>query len=256
MARPKKQRTPKTLFSKRLYRILGDKNIHEFENKYGLSSGQISRFFDGAEPRLSAIEAIVKGTGCRADWLLFGEGEPFGSGQGREDIIDSPPKHNAERWNEEIPFVRPDSLQIVGEAAADETQGSRAGVFGEDDRAIWDAVDIPPTTRMVRIIGDSMSPVLLDGQYAMVGEEYPEGKITENREIVVAQVTDGLMDFSPVDSHWEGVYCKRVVDSGDTWLFLSINPVGAPFTVAKSNCRLWPVIGVWFGGHGRPPAED
>ncbi len=77
MARPKTKKDPKTLFGKRLNYLFNGKNFLDFERKHGLSNGQISKFIDGVEPRLSAIEAIIKGTGCNAAWLITGEGEPF-----------------------------------------------------------------------------------------------------------------------------------------------------------------------------------
>jgi hypothetical protein len=35
----------------------------------------------------------------------------------------------------------------------------------------------------------------------------------------------------------------------------SIGPTGVPFTVAKTNCRIWPVIGEWFAGKGESPED-
>ncbi len=77
----------------------------------------------------------------------------------------------------------------------------------------------------------------------------------KNYEIVVAdvEVRDGEQAGS--DARWEGVYCKRIVDMGTVWLFLSINSTGTPFTVAKANCRVWPVIGVYFAGKGKIPED-
>jgi hypothetical protein len=55
---------------------------------------------------------------------------------------------------------------------------------------------------------------------------------------------------------WTGTYCKRIIDAGDYWCFLSISTVGtSPFLAAKVNCRLWPVIGVWFAGEGKAPED-
>ncbi len=164
---------------------------------------------------------------------------------------------NATRPREPINFVlNAKEIPVVGRAAADETQGSRAGFFPPDPEAHFDQVTIPETTAAVEIIGDSMSPVLLHGQFALLGPEY-SGPYDhpKNYEIVVAdiEVKDG--DQAGSDERWEGVYCKRVVDAGDVWVFLSINQTGTPFSVAKANCRVWPVIGVWFAGKGKPPED-
>ena len=167
------------------------------------------------------------------------------------------PQHNATRWHENIDImVSPESLTVVGEAAADVSHGSRAGIFPDDALSIWDEVEIPTSTRMVKIKGESMAPVLLDGQYAMVGTEYISHNVPKDREIVVAEVKVVNEEQAGSDRPWEGVYCKRVSDGGDVWIFQSINTIGDMFSIAKDNCRLWPVIGVWFAGRGKPPEED
>lgn len=174
-----------------------------------------------------------------------------------DDDDKSAPAYNASRPREPINFVlEAKDLPVVGKAAADETHGSRAGFFPPDPEARFEQMAIPETTSAVEIIGDSMSPVLLNGQYALLGPEYigPYDQ-PKNYDIVVAdvEVKDGEQDGS--DTRWEGVYCKRIVDAGDIWVFLSINTTGTPFSAAKANCRIWPVIGVWFAGKGKPPED-
>lgn len=153
-------------------------------------------------------------------------------------------------------MVAPESLPVVGAAAADETAGRHPGVLPEDAGRIWEDVIIPRSSRMVKVIGDSMSPVILGGQYAIIGEETVPPAVPRNRDIVMAEVADGGSGQPGSVRRWEGVYCKRVADAGASWLFTSINVTGKPFTVQKRNCRLWPVIGVWFAGQGVPPEED
>jgi hypothetical protein len=75
MGRSKKSKAPKTLFSKRIARLFNGKNFSEFERNHGLSIGQISKMIDGVEPKLSTLEAVLKGTGCNPAWLILGEGE-------------------------------------------------------------------------------------------------------------------------------------------------------------------------------------
>ncbi|MDR3077723.1 MAG: hypothetical protein LBV15_03040 [Planctomycetota bacterium] len=150
----------------------------------------------------------------------------------------------------------PMQLSVVGNAAADETQGARAGFFPADADSFFEQVTIPETTHMVQIIGDSMAPVLLGGQYAFIGPEYV-GRYDKpgNGEIVIADIQPDAAEAQPVrvSRRREGVFCKRALDAGDLWVFLSINHTGTPFSAAKANCRLWPVVGVWFAGAGRPP---
>lgn len=148
-------------------------------------------------------------------------------------------------------------LKAVGNAAALEKGSSIRGIF-DDEGGFWDEEEIPETTHLVRVRGDSMYPMIMHGQYAMVGPQYmfERGDVPGDRDIVIAEIVVQENDIGGVDSEWEGVHCKRIQDAGDLWLFTSINPSGASFTVAKDNCRLWRVIGVYFAGKGKPPEED
>lgn len=150
----------------------------------------------------------------------------------------------------------PRHFRVVGEAAAFEGNGARVGGFGENDRSIWEDVEIPGETYFVRAIGDSMSPLILDGQYAMVGPEYLRGAAPKDGDIVVAEVKANEPEQAGSDAPWEGVYVKRVFNAESTWLFRSINPAYQDFPIHKNDCRMWPVIGVYFAGKGKPPKED
>jgi hypothetical protein len=167
------------------------------------------------------------------------------------------PAPNVARPREPVSVVRrPLELIVVGNAAADETRGAMAGFFPSDPGTYFERVSIPESTSMIQIIGDSMSPVILAGQYAFMGPEYAGiYRHPKNGEIVVADVSIRDEEQAGSDARWEGVYCKRIVDAGDIWVFLSVNHTGTPFSVAKVNCRIWPVVGVWFAGKGTPPED-
>lgn len=195
-------------------------------------------------------EAEKAGAFNSADVFMFRDKRKFPPGW-------LPPAAENKTAHEPVPFVlETKNIAVVGKAAADETQGARAGFFPPDPEAQFDEIFIPEFTSAVEIIGDSMSPVLLNGQYALLGPEYV-GTYDQPKdyEIVVADVEIKDDSQEAIDKRWEGVYCKRIVDAGDTWLFLSINHTGTPFTIAKANCRIWPVVGVWFAGKGVPPEE-
>ena len=167
------------------------------------------------------------------------------------------PSPNVIRPRGPVPFVvQARSFPVIGRAAADESQGQRAGFFPDDPERQWDPVTIPETTCMVEIIGNSMSPVLLNGQYALLGPMHtPPFDQPRNYDIVVADVQVEDEEQEGSDKRWEVVYCKRIIDASDVWVFLSINATGVPFTIAKTNCRTWPVVGVWFAGKGEPPED-
>lgn len=226
------------------------------------------RLFEGGSIPETAVLKILDDYGYSIEWLLLNRGEMKKSGDhpAVPMIADSEikaatgafPKPNAIAQRGSLDLTRkPQAFHVVGQAAADESHGNKAGIFPQDAGQIWDDVEIPATTHFVKILGDSMAPVLLDGQYAMVGPEYiPHYSQPAEREIVVAEVTVKDQDQASADGHFEGVYCKRVRDLDTAWLFESINYTGAPFSIAKTNCRLWPVVGVYFAGKGKPPKED
>lgn len=108
---------------------------------------------------------------------------------------------------------------------------------------------------LAKIGGDSMSPVLLDGQYAVIGPQYLNTATPRDREIVVVKVVVNKDADPQIDEEWEGFYCKRVQEREGMCYFTSINQSGASFSIDRRNCRLWPVIGVLFAGHGIPPED-
>ncbi|MCD8350595.1 MAG: LexA family transcriptional regulator, partial [Planctomycetaceae bacterium] len=134
---------------------------------------------------------------------------------------------------------------VRGLAAADDTRGTRVPMTDDLD----DPVRPPQGMVLVPVIGDSMSPLFLAGQYAMIDAER-EG-FENNGGIVVASI----LEPEPVDERPEdviGTVVKRCYDMGDRYNFVSINNY-PPFTAFKDHCRIWPVIGVWFGGKGEVP---
>jgi hypothetical protein len=77
MSPRRKTNTPNSLFSKRLEILIGNKKNLDFEADCTLSHGSIRAYFKGSEPKLTALQSIILATGCNADWLITGRGEPF-----------------------------------------------------------------------------------------------------------------------------------------------------------------------------------
>jgi transcriptional regulator with XRE-family HTH domain len=231
---------------KRIFSVYHVSTQQELGDKLGVSQDLISNWNTGkAAPTISVLEKIVIEKNVSWQWLLAEDAE--------HQVPPSAP--NAARIREPINFVlNAKGIPVVGEAAADETQGRKAGFLPADAEARYDELRFPETTAAVKIIGDSMAPLLLGGQYAFIGPEYMGNfDNPRNYEIVVVDVEIRDEERAEADARWTGTYCKRIIDGGDVWVFLSIAPTGVPFTVAKSNCRLWPVLGVWFAGMGEPP---
>lgn len=112
--------------------------------------------------------------------------------------------------------------------------------------------------RLVKIVGNSMEPVLLDGQYAMIGSEIHSGEeIKAKGWIGIVQLDCSGLE----DGICSGIatFCKRVYPVGKNELLLtSINSSEcAPFTVSRKHVmHLWPVHGVFFMGHGMTPSDN
>ena len=210
--------------------------------KFGFANTSVLEWERGRSMPPAAYRRLLE-LGCDINELLTGFGEAGANANWPNRPLEAKPSSLM-------------SLAVVGNAAADETQGARAGFFPPDADRYFDEVSIPETTHMVQIIGDSMAPVLLGGQYAFIGPEYV-GRYDKpgNGEIVVADIQPnaGETPASRPARSLEGVFCKRVLEAGDLWVFLSINHTGTPFSASKADCRLWPVVGVWFAGAGRPP---
>lgn len=133
---------------------------------------------------------------------------------------------------------------VRGLAAADDSSGSRV----PDTDEPGEAVAYPAGLTLVPVQGDSMSPLVLPGQYVM---------IDRNREGF--ESNGGVVVVSIIDSDWErrermpGTFVKRCFKGDGFYYFTSINSAYQPFSSWQDHCRIWPVLGVWFGGKGKPP---
>lgn len=137
---------------------------------------------------------------------------------------------------------------VRGRAAADESNGTRVPDTDESD----DSISPPEGLTAVPVIGDSMSPVILDGQYALVDREREGFEVDGG--IVVASICEPATDDERAET-MTGTFVKRCYDGGNgLYYFASINEY-SPFSAWRDHCRVWPVIGVWFAGKGKPPTE-
>jgi hypothetical protein len=68
---------PKTIFAKRLRQLIKDETFISFESRCCLTNGTVGKYMQGRLPNFEAIVSICQATGCDANWLLLGKGEPF-----------------------------------------------------------------------------------------------------------------------------------------------------------------------------------
>ena len=144
------------------------------------------------------------------------------------------------------PFAGVSEWPVRGMAAADDSNGSRV----PDTDESGDAIFCPPGLTLVPVQGDSMSPLVLPGQYVMI-----------DREREGFEANGGVVVVSIADPDWErrermpGTFVKRCFAGDGFFFFTSINSAYSPFSAWRENCRVWPVLGVWFAGRGRPPRD-
>lgn len=139
------------------------------------------------------------------------------------------------------------SFPIRGLAAADESGGSRV----PDTDEVEDTITLPNGLTFVPIQGDSMSPVILNGQYAVIDSE------REGFEVDGGIVVASILEPNAADDQKEpmtGTFVKRCYKGDGIYYFTSVNEY-SPFSALIRNCRIWPVIGTWFADKGRVPKD-
>lgn|GEM_PF-4433536 len=68
----------KTALGQRLRRIRGERTQQEFAQLLGTLPVRLSEYERGVtEPRAEFLKRFAQITGCRSDWLLTGDGDPY-----------------------------------------------------------------------------------------------------------------------------------------------------------------------------------
>lgn len=162
-------------------------------------------------PSWQLLEAVCSWRGKPLEWLLFGE-------EGEEEG-DVPELAVAEGQ----PYIRRNRavrLPVTGRAAAD---AGSVVAFDAIDPPEW--VEIPPGAQVIRVEGDSMVPVALDGQVAVFVPEPPE-----SGGLGLVELKDGRQWF------------KRVWQFEDHWVLESMVVGEEPVVVRPKDvrmCRRW-----------------
>ena len=241
-------------------------------DKLGVANEGRVRLFEGGGIPETPVLSYLDRQGYSIEWLLINKGEmrlpeagrlagpaapapaPGGSGEaplprncadGALDRLAAPPGSRRmnvlrrggeprEWWEEET-----QDWTVRGAGAADDSGGTR--VPGHDD--LDDPENPPEGMTLVPVIGDSMAPLLLSGQYAMV-DKNREGFEADGGIVVVVVAGD--------EAAYE-TYIKRCFRENDRYILESIGDY-EDIVVPAANCRrMWPVIGAWFAGKGRSP---
>lgn len=242
---PKKGRPAKNLiadapFSAFLARILRERGEANsaIEARAGLSGGAIKNVLRSGNPTLQTVWALERALGLRRGELSAMDSGKVEVAPGGSDVA--------------IPFpagARPaanlDRRPTRGLVAADDSGGSKA----PDTDDFGDEYVFPSGLVLVPVIGDSMLPIVLPGQFVEIDTDR-EGFERDNGIYVVS-----VREPDDDDGYPEpivGTFVKRC-ELHENLLYLKSANNYSPFSVHVDHCRIWPVLGVWFGDMGKPP---
>ena len=145
---------------KYLMKEMGVKQV-QFAERVGVDTSNLSKYLNGHMPLSeSFLNRLVVNLGVSKEWLLEGTDLPFGKTQ--------------------VP-VGGDPLTAVSAAGVgtpvydvDATAGAASGrneLFASDNIVGWvNLPNVSPNCRIVRVSGDSMAPVIQDGDFIAVRE--------------------------------------------------------------------------------------
>ena len=162
---------------KYLMKEMGVKQV-QFAERIGVDTSNLSKYLNGHMPLSdSFLNRLVVNLGVSKDWLLNGTDLPFGK----------------------TPVRLEGDMTMAGNGVGtpvydvDATAGSasgRNGMFADENIVGWvNLPNVSPNCRIVRVSGDSMAPVINDGDFVAVRELSNPGQIYWG-QIYVVQLDD------------------------------------------------------------------
>ena len=138
----------------------------QFAQRIGVDTSNLSKYLNAHMPLSDAfLNRIVVNLGVSKEWLLDGTDVPFGKSSSHSDHADG---------DNLLTHAAGDVVAATPVYDVDVTAGSSSGrseLFSSENIVGW--VNLPnmsPDCRIVRISGDSMSPVIQDGDFVAVRE--------------------------------------------------------------------------------------
>ena len=146
---------------KYLMKEMGLKQV-QFAERIGVDTSNLSKYLNAHMPLSeSFVNRIVVNLGVSKDWLLNGTDLPFGKTPIRIDTAEGQVTDNAAG----------SGIPVYDVDATAGTSSGRNELFASENIVGW--VNLPnmsPHCRIVRVSGDSMSPVIQDGDFVAVRE--------------------------------------------------------------------------------------
>ena len=146
---------------KYLMKEMGVRQV-QFAERIGVDTSNLSKYLNAHMPLSeSLLNRIVVNLGVSKEWLLDGTDLPFGKTPVRLDA--------GEGGN--LSALAPAGTPVYDVDATAGTESGRNGLFANENIVGW--VNLPnmsPNCRIVRVSGDSMAPVINDGDFVAVRE--------------------------------------------------------------------------------------
>ena len=161
---------------KYLMRELGMRQV-QFAERIGVDTSNLSKYLNAHMPLSdSFLNRLVVNLGVSKDWLLDGTDLPFGKTPVRVDAAVAAPSGTG------TPVYDVDATAGLA--------SGRNELFANENIVGW--VNLPnmsPNCRIVRVSGDSMAPVIMDGDFVAVREVSNPAQIYWD-QIYVVQLDD------------------------------------------------------------------
>lgn len=146
---------------KYLMKEMGVRQV-QFAERVGIDTSNLSKYLNGHMPLSdSFLNRMVVNLGVSKEWLLEGTDLPFGKSLVR---VDGGEAH-------QLPAAAGGGTPVYDVDATAGMASGRTELFSSENIVGW--VNLPnmsPNCRIVRVSGDSMAPVIMDGDFVAVRE--------------------------------------------------------------------------------------
>ncbi len=145
---------------KYLMKEMGMRQV-QFAQRIGVDTSNLSKYLNAHMPLSdSFLNRLVVNLGVSKEWLIDGTDLPFGKTPVRIDSGSAPAVANGET-----------GTPVYDVDATADTASGRNELFATENIVGWvNLPNVSPHCRIVRVSGDSMAPVIMDGDFVAVRE--------------------------------------------------------------------------------------
>ncbi|MBF0213022.1 MAG: helix-turn-helix transcriptional regulator [Magnetococcales bacterium] len=190
-------------------------NLHRAS---GVPQANLSGYKEGKEPNLDALTRIARACKVTTDWLLTGEGPMT---KEEESALELQTKATA--------HVQRYDVKAAAGAGCISDYAAEDGLMAFDEEWLVREMGLVPSkAAVIKVFGDSMDPVLSDGDFVLI----------DCRE------SDGFAQDAIYVFNLDGkIYVKRIQRSGRQIKILSDNPKYEPWVPDAAELESMRIIG-------------